>query len=219
MRSRYARLLGPNPGFTRRSPRACSIEAMKINLLSAAAFVVALAIPLGASAQQSQNSGGRGHHATTTPSHAKISHRWQKRLGSLNLSSDQQQRVQSLIDRYSQDHPEGSPRDPGSSRELRKQIMGVLNSDQQNQYHQEMRQRHSKGHQRGGSDQSQGGQQYQGNPQQQDQGTPQQYQGGPQSGPGPYQNQGPPQGEQGPPPGEQGPPQDQGPPPGNAPPA
>jgi len=200
---------------------------MKINLLSAAAFVVALAMPLGASAQQNQTPGGRGQHATTTPSQAKISHRWQKRLGSLNLSGDQQQRVQSLIDRYSQDHPEGSPRDPNASRELRKQIMGVLNSDQQNQYHQEMRQRHAQGHHRSGSDQNQGvqQQQYQGNPQYQ--GGPQQYQGGPQQGgqqqyqggPGPYQGQGPPQGEQGPPPGEQGPPQDQGPPPGNAPPA
>jgi hypothetical protein len=192
---------------------------MKINLLSAAAFVAALAMPLGASAQQGQTTGGSGHHATTTPSHAKLSHRWQKRLGSLNLSSDQQQRVQSLIDRYSQDHPEGSPRDPQASRELRKQIMGVMSSDQQNQYRQQMHNRH--GHHRGGSDQNQGGQQqqYQGNPQ--DQGGPQQYQGGQQQyqgGPGPYQGQGPPQGEQGPPQGQQGPP-DQGPPPGNAPPA
>jgi hypothetical protein len=213
---------------------------MKINLLSAAAFVVALAMPLSASAQQSQNPGGRGHHATTTPSHEKLSHRWQKRLGNLNLSGDQQQRVQSLIDRYSQDHPEGSPRDPGASRELRKQIMGVMSSDQQNQYRQQMHQRHGQGHHRGGSDQNQNGQQQyqQGGPQQYEQGGPQQYQqggpqqyqqggpqqyqqGGPQQyqgGPGPYQGQGPPQGEQGPPQGEQGPP-DQGPPPGNAPPA
>ncbi len=206
---------------------------MKINFLSAAAFVAALAMPLGASAQQSQTPGGRGHHATTTPSHTKLTHRWQKKLGSLNLSGDQQQRVQSLIDRYSQDHPEGSPRDRNASRELRNQIMGVMNSDQQNQYRQEMHQRHGQGHHRGGSDQNQNGQQqqYQGNPQYQggpqqyqggpQQGGPQQYQGGPQQyqgGPGPYQGQGPPQGEQGPPQGEQGPP-DQGPPPGNAPPA
>ncbi len=207
MRSRYARLPGPNPGFTRHPPRPGSIEAMKINLLSAAAFVMALAMPLGASAQQNQTPGGRGHHATTTPSQAKISHRWQKRLGNLNLSGDQQQRVQSLIERYSQDHPEGSPRDRSASRELRKQIMGVLNSDQQNQYHQEMRQRHAQGHHRGGSDQYQGGQQPQ------DQGNPQP-QGGPpqnQGGPGPYQGQGPPQGEEGPP--------NQGPPSGDAPPA
>ncbi len=205
---------------------------MKINFLSAAAFVAALAMPLGASAQQSQTPGGRGHHATTTPSHTKLSHRWQKRLGSLNLSGDQQQRVQSLIDRYSQDHPEGSPRDRNASRELRKQIMGVMTATSRINTARRCIST-TEGHHRGGSDQNQNGQQqqYQGNPQYQggpqqnqggpQQGGPQQYQGGQQQyqgGPGPYQGQGPPQGEQGPPQGEQGPP-DQGPPPGNAPPA
>jgi hypothetical protein len=159
---------------------------MRINLLAAGALVVALAVPAGASAQQAQGPATRGQNQAT-PSTARIQHRWSKRLGDLNLSGDQQQHIQSLINQYSQAHPEGSPRDPGASRELRKQIMGVLNSDQQSQYHAEMRARRAQMQQR----RAQTGQPGMGGPQDgqgQYQGQPGQYQGqpgGPSYGAGP----------------------------------
>jgi hypothetical protein len=188
---------------------------MKITFLAAGAFAVALAMPLGAYAQQSQPPGATAQR-TTTPSQAKLQRGWMKRLGNLNLSGDQQQRIQSMINQYSQAHPQGSPRDREASRDLRRQILGVLNSDQQNQYHQQMRahreqmqQRHGQQQQgpQGAGPQDQGGPQYQGP---QGQGPPPDQ--GPQ-GQGPPPDQGP-QG-QGPPPDQgpqgQGPPPDQGP--------
>ncbi|HVR45736.1 MAG TPA: hypothetical protein VMT95_03725 [Candidatus Binatia bacterium] len=154
---------------------------MKTNLLAVGALAAALAMPLGADAQQQQYP-QQGQGQAVEPNHDRIQHRWQRRLSHLNLSNDQQQRVQSMIDQYSQAHPEGSAVDPNARRELRRQIMGVLSSDQQNQFQQEMRARRAAMQQRQG---------------QMQQGQP--------------QNQGPPQQYQGPPPGGQ-PPADQGPP-------
>ncbi len=169
---------------------------MKINLLAVGALAAALAMPLGAYAQQAQYP-QRGQGQTVEPSHDRMQHRWQRRLSRLNLSNDQQQRIQSMIDQYSQAHPEGSAIDRNARRELRHQIMGVLSSDQHNQLQQEMRARRAAMQQRQGQMQ-QGRPQYQG-PDQQNQGPPPQYQGPPQ------QNQGPPPQDQGPPPGEQPP--------------
>jgi hypothetical protein len=198
---------------------------MKITFLAAGCLAVALAMPLGAYAQQSQPQGVTAQR--TTPSQAKLQHGWMKRLGKLNLSGDQQQRIQSMIGQYSQAHPQGSPRDREASRDLRRQILGVLNSDQQNQYREQMRAHREQMQQRHGQMQQQGGYQQQQGPGPQDQGGPQggqQYQGGPpDQGPqGGQQYQGgpPDQGpqSQGSPPDQgpqsQGPPPDQGPPPG-----
>jgi len=91
-----------------------------------------------------------------------------------------------MIDQYSQAHPEGSAVDPNAKRELRRQIMGVLSSDQQSQYKQERRAHRAAMQQRDGQMQ-QGQQQYQG-PQQQYQGPP------PQQGPQ-QQYEGPPAGQ------------------------
>jgi hypothetical protein len=197
---------------------------MKINLLAASAFAAALALPLGVCAQQSQPPPAAQSYGHRTPSPAKLQHRWMKRLSKLNLSGDQQQRIQSILGQYSQAHPEGSPADRNANRELRRQLMGVLTSDQLNQYHDAMRARREQMQQRRGQmQQAPGGQQYQqGRPDQQQyqQGPPdqQQYQQGPpdqqqyQQGPPDQQQyqQGPPQ--QGPP--QQGPPdQSSGPPP------
>jgi hypothetical protein len=200
---------------------------MKINLLTVGALAVALAAPVGASAQQAQagqQPGASTRHHHTTPSAAKIQHRWMKRFGHMNLSGDQQQRIQSMVEQYSQGHPAGSPIDRNASKELHRQIMGVLSSDQQNQYQQERQARRAQMQQRHGQSQGQGqGANYQGQElQQQYQGQPnggqypqQQYQGQPNGGQYPQQqfqgqpNQGPP--GQGPPP-DQGPPQGQGPP-------
>ncbi|HEY4434278.1 MAG TPA: hypothetical protein VGM99_07725 [Candidatus Cybelea sp.] len=190
---------------------------MKINLLTVGALAVALAVPVCASAQQSQQPGAQTRHQHTTPSAAKIQHRWMKRFGHLNLSGDQQQRIQSMVDQYSQSHPAGSPIDRNASKELHRQIMGVLSSDQQGQYQQERQAHRAQMQQRGqgqganyqGQNQQQyegqqyQGQQYQGQPDQgqPDQGQPyqgQQYQGQPNAGPpnqGPPPDQGPPQGQ------------------------
>ncbi len=202
---------------------------MRIKLLAVAAFVAMLAAPLGVYAQANQAPGARAY-GHTNPSPAKLQHRWTRRFGRLNLSGDQQQRIQSIINQYSQAHPQGSPRDRGSARELRHQIMGVLSSDQQNQFRQEMQARRAQMRQRDGQMQQGGAQNYQGAPDQRyqqgpdqqpyQQGPPQQYQQGPpqqyQQGPPQQYQQGPPQQyQQGPPQQyQQGPPQqyEQGPP-------
>jgi sRNA-binding protein len=155
---------------------------MKMNFLAAGMFALALAMPLGAYAQQGQPPPAQssGHH--TTPSEGKLQHRWMKRFGHLNLSGDQQQRVQSLINQYSQAHPEGSPVDRNASRALHQQLMGVLNSDQQNQYREQVREQHQRMQQRRAQMQQQSGQQ------QPDQQAPPDQQGPPnnqQSGPPP----------------------------------
>lgn len=128
---------------------------MKINLLAVGALAAALAMPLGAYAQQQQYP-QQGQARAVEPSHDRMQHRWQRRLSHLNLSNDQQQRIQSMIDQYSQAHPEGSAVDPNARRELRRQIMGTLSSDQQNQYQQEMRARRAAMQQRQGQMQNQG---------------------------------------------------------------
>jgi hypothetical protein len=132
---------------------------MKTTFLAAGAFLLALAVPsLGAYAQQSQPQDMNAQQRTT-PSPANITQRWMKRLGNLNLSGDQQQRIHSMINQYSQAHPQGSPRDRDASRDLRRQIMSVLSSDQQSQYHSEMRARHEQmQHQRAQTQQGPSGQ-------------------------------------------------------------
>ncbi len=157
---------------------------MKTNLLAVSALAAALAMPLGAYAQQVQQYPGPSQGQAGAPSHARLQHRWMRRLSHLNLSNDQQQRIQSMIDQYSQAHPEGSAVDPTAKRELRRQIMGVLSSDQQNQLQQQMRARRAAMQQRQGQMQ-QGQQQDQGPPQQPDQGPPQQQYQGPPSGQAP----------------------------------
>lgn len=230
MRWQSGRLLGPNPRFRRSRRGPDKIESMKINLLAVGALAAALLAPVGAYAQQGQPPArGYGHGV---PSEARLQQRWAKRFRSLNLSGDQQQRIQSMIHEYSQAHPEGSQPDRGSSRAFRQQIMGQLTPDQRNAYHQQMQAHRAQMRQRraaqGAPDQYQ-----QGAPNQYQQGAPDQNQQGPyQQGPyqqapqGPYQQgpqgqypqdqypQGPYQGQQGPPPQQppnQGPP-DQGPP-------
>jgi len=183
------------------------MDAMKTNLIAAGAFALALVMPLGAYAQQGPPPASRAH-SNTMPSEGKLQHRWAKRFGNLNLSGDQQQRIQSIIHQYAQSHPEGSPRDPQANRDLRRQIMAQLNTDQQNQYRQERRAMRGQMRQRQGDMQQQGpDQQYQQGqyPQQ----APYQQQGPPpgyQQGPAPQQyQQGPPPGyQQGPPPPDQG---------------
>jgi hypothetical protein len=159
--------------------------AMKMNHLATGMFALALAMPLGVYAQQGPPPPAQSNgHQTSTPSEGKLQHRWMKRFGHLNLSSDQQQHVQSLIDQYSQAHPEGSPVDRNASRALRQQLIGVLNSDQQNQYREQMHEQHQRMQQR----RAQMQQQQPGQQQPPDQQAPPDQQGPPnnqQSGPPP----------------------------------
>jgi hypothetical protein len=163
---------------------------MKTNLFAVGAFAAALALPLAAGAQQSaypqqnQYPAAQPQGQPGMPSQATIQRRWTRRLSRLNLSGDQQQRIQTLITQFSQAHPEGSQRVPGAGRELRRQIMGVLTNDQQNQLHQEMQARHAQMRQYRD-------QQYQGQP---NQGQPPNQGQQPQGQP-PYQGQPPQQGQ------------------------
>jgi Spy/CpxP family protein refolding chaperone len=189
---------------------------MKINLLAAGIFAAALAMPIGVYAQQSGAQPTRSQ-SQNMPSEGHLQQHWARRMRSLNLSNDQQQRIQSIIHQYSQSHPEGSPRGHGAMRELRRQLMGTLTSDQQNQFRQAHRgKNHRQGqmqgeYQQGAPDQYQQGmpdQRYQQEyPQQYQQGPPQYQQGGPppeyqQGGPPPQYQQGgpPPEYQQGGPP-------------------
>lgn len=131
----------------------------------AGVLVAVLAMPLAVSAQQTQPpppaqaqgpQGQAPQQGRPTPDESVIQRRWMKRLGRVNLSSQQQQQIQSTIHQFSQAHPAGSPRDPQAARQLRQQILGVLNTDQQNQYHQQMQERRAQMQQRR---QEQGGQQ------------------------------------------------------------
>ncbi len=153
MRLRLGRLLGPNPAFRRTGPRAVTIGEMKNTSLGRKRTCRSARI-----AARRRRAAGSGTRSARTAAHDDAqSNADPKSVGeavsvSLNLSGDQQQRIQSLINQYSQAHPEGSPRDRGASRELRHQIMGVLSDDQRNQYHQEMRARREQTRQRQGPD-------------------------------------------------------------------
>jgi hypothetical protein len=65
-----------------------------------------------------------------TPSAQELYDRFMRRYSSLGLSPDQQQRIQSLIDGFSQTHPAGSPLDPEAMRGLHEQVRGVLTPQQ-----------------------------------------------------------------------------------------
>ena len=190
---------------------------MKTTLFVAGAFALALVAPLSVSAQQAPPPGYQNQaHQHTTPDEPTMQRHWQKRLGRLNLSGDQQQRISSLIDRYARTHPAGSPPDRAGNHALRQQIMSVLTPDQLQQYRQMHHHgQHAQNGQAGNQpyDQGQPSQQY-GDPRDQQQGPPPNDEG-PQDqgqGPPPDQGQGPPPDQgQGPPPDQgQGPPPDQG---------
>jgi hypothetical protein len=154
---------------------------MKINVLTVSALLVALGAPIGAAAQQAPAPPAQAQNRTT-PSEGKLEHHWMKRLGKLNLSGDQQQKIQSMIDQYSQSHPEGSPRDRQATQDLRRQILGVLTTDQQSQYREQVREHRQQMQQRQGQQgQPSQGQPYQGEPGQQ------QFQGPPPNQPPPEQ--------------------------------
>jgi len=81
---------------------------------SLAVLLVALALPVAVSAQvvQQQPVQAQGQRGPATAQYQ----RWTKRLAGINLSSQQQQQVQSLLDQFAAQHPAGSPRDKAGDR-------------------------------------------------------------------------------------------------------
>jgi opacity protein-like surface antigen len=116
---------------------------MKIALV--AAMLAALSMPIAVSAQVTQPP-VQGQQQTSQAAHEY--HRWTKRLAGINLSSQQQQQVQHLLDDFAARHPAGSPRDSEGARVLHEQILGVLTPQQQAQYQQEIQARRAQEQQR-----------------------------------------------------------------------
>ena len=54
-------------------------------------------------------------------------------MRSLNLTAQQQQQMQSLMQQYRSAHPEGSPPDPAARKQLHEQMMAILTPQQQAQ--------------------------------------------------------------------------------------
>jgi Spy/CpxP family protein refolding chaperone len=99
-----------------------------------------LGMPLAASAQQSPYPNTYPATQQGMPGNGmpKVYRKWSRLLGNLNLSSQQHQQIQGLLDQYASAHPAGSQRDPQAARQLREQIFAVLTPDQQNQLRQQM---------------------------------------------------------------------------------
>jgi len=109
-----------------------------MKLLALAALAAALSLPVAVSAQQApappvMQQGQGGPQATP-----KIYRRWSRMLNGINLSNQQHDQIQNLLDQYAQQHPAGSQRVPGSARQLRDQIFGILTPEQQTQVRQNM---------------------------------------------------------------------------------
>lgn len=108
--------------------------------LIAGALAVALGLPLAACAQQ----------APAAPSAARVRHH---RMGmrmfkNLNLTQEQQSKIQTIMQQYRQAHPQGSTPDPAARKAMRDQIDAVLTPQQLDQLkaeRQKMRERREHG--------------------------------------------------------------------------
>jgi Spy/CpxP family protein refolding chaperone len=115
----------------------------------AGSLAASLALPVAVSAQQApQPPAGASQQAPnpfqkgqgmqqTTPSAYQIQRQIGRQMQDLNVTTAQQSQITTLINTYSQAHPEGSPRDRASMKQLREEILSVLTPQQQAQYEQE----------------------------------------------------------------------------------
>ena len=102
---------------------------MKLSpFLLSGALAVAIGLPIVGCAQQAPaqsqpgaSQGAYGHH------HGM---RW---MQGLNLSDQQKQQIQTLMQQYRQAHPRGSQPDPQARQQLQQQIMNVLTPQQRQQ--------------------------------------------------------------------------------------
>jgi Spy/CpxP family protein refolding chaperone len=119
-----------------------------MKLIALAALAAALSLPVAVSAQQAPQYPSTTQAPAGTQPLPKVYKRWSRLLGNVNLSDQQHQQIQNLLDQYSQAHPAGSQRDPQAARQLRDSIFGVLTPDQQTQVRQTMQTLRAQRHQR-----------------------------------------------------------------------
>src|SRR6516164_1165908 len=110
-----------------------------MKLILTAALLAALATPLAASAQTYPAEGAAPATTQGQPV-PRLYKRWSTLLNGLNLSSQQHDQIQNILDQFAQAHPPGSPKDPNAVKTMRQQIFAVLNPQQQEQLRQNMRQ-------------------------------------------------------------------------------
>lgn len=114
-------------------------------LLPAAAIAQQAPPAPNASASPAEQWQGREHHQRGM----------MRMFRSLNLSEQQQTRIQQIMQQYRQAHPEGSAPDPEARRQLRTQLMNVLTPQQQAQLKQHMEQMRMQREQEDGAPQPQ----------------------------------------------------------------
>jgi Spy/CpxP family protein refolding chaperone len=99
-----------------------------------------VALPAGVYAQQSeQPAQTQPQPSASGRPNMHVYRRWSQLLSGVNLTDQQHDRIQSLLDQYSDAHPPGAPFDRQATRALRDQIFSVLTPDQQTQVRQQAR--------------------------------------------------------------------------------
>ncbi len=120
---------------------------MKLIVLTALA--AALCLPVAVSAQQAPpESAVQQAPAGTQQATPKVYRRWSRLLNGVNLSNQQHDQIQSVLDQYAQAHPAGSQHVPGAARQLHDQIFGILTQQQQTQVQQNVQQMRTEQRQR-----------------------------------------------------------------------
>lgn len=121
--------------------------AMK--LFAFAALAAALSLPIAVSAQQAPPyPATQQAPAGAQQAAPKVYKRWSRILNGVNLSNQQHEQIQTLLDQYAQAHPAGSQRVHGAARQLKEQIFGILTQQQQAQVQQNMQQMRAEHQQR-----------------------------------------------------------------------
>lgn len=111
------------------------MRAMK--LFALAALIAALSLPVAVSAQQAPPQPvTQQAPAGTQQATPKVYRKWSRLLNGVNLSNQQHDQIQNLLDQYAQAHPVGSQRVTGAARQLHDQIFGILTQQQQAQVQQ-----------------------------------------------------------------------------------
>jgi Spy/CpxP family protein refolding chaperone len=110
-----------------------------MKFLIPAALLAVLALPVGVCAQQSdQSAGAQAQPSDSARVNRQIYRRWSQLLSGVNLTDQQHEQIQNLLDQYSQNHPAGSPPDRPAARALKQQIFSLLTPDQQTQVRQQI---------------------------------------------------------------------------------
>lgn len=123
------------------------MRAMK--LFALAALAAALSFPIAVSAQQAPPQPAvQQAPAGTQQATPKVYKRWSRLLNGVNLSNQQHEQIQNLLDQYAQAHPAGSQRVHGAARQLHDQIFGILTQQQQTQVQQNIAQNRAEHRQR-----------------------------------------------------------------------